>query len=204
MDAKNSLIEKACKQKWQKEQRKWLRDYQRLYGRKPGGVRKKWVFNEENGAYVVKPGKGGINWYRYQKLILVEKLFLFAKKYIKDRPNTQVVENNAGPHASKYQAEVYSLFQVMRILWPANSPNLNMIEPCWFWIKKETTRRGPTSSRPKLRARWEKCWEDLPQKKIQAWIERIPHHIQEVIRCKGGNEYKEGRKKGQEKIAVYS
>jgi hypothetical protein len=48
------------------------------------------------------------------------------------------------------------------MLWPSNSPDLNAIEPTWFYIKKETTKRGPTSNRKKLRVRWEKCWEDLP------------------------------------------
>jgi hypothetical protein len=33
----------------------------------------------------------------------------------------------------------------------------------------------------------------MDQSKIRQWIERIPHHIKEVIRCEGGNEYKEGR-----------
>jgi Ran GTPase-activating protein (RanGAP) involved in mRNA processing and transport len=28
---------------------------------------------------------------------------------------------------------------------------------------------------------------------IQKWITAIPHHIKEIIRCEGGNEYKEGR-----------
>ena len=32
--------------------------------------------------------------------------------------------------------------------------------------------------------------------KIQEWIKVIPYHIKEVIRLKGGNEYKEGAKKG--------
>jgi hypothetical protein len=41
---------------------------------------------------------------------------------------------------------------------------------------------------------WIQTWSDLLQSQIQAWIERIPYHIQEIIRCKGGNEYKEGRK----------
>jgi hypothetical protein len=41
------------------------------------------------------------------------------------------------------------------------------------------------------------------QEKIQAWIERIIDHVQEVIRLEGGNEYKEGRKRGQEKRRVY-
>jgi hypothetical protein len=30
------LIEKANRQKWEKEQRKWIRDWIKAYGRKPG------------------------------------------------------------------------------------------------------------------------------------------------------------------------
>jgi hypothetical protein len=43
----------------------------------------------------------------------------------------------------------------------------------------------------------------MPQEKIQEWIERIVVHIQEVIRLEGGNEYKEGRCKGQLKKRVH-
>jgi hypothetical protein len=43
----------------------------------------------------------------------------------------------------------------------------------------------------------------MPQKKIHKWIERIPIYIKEVIRLEDGNEYKEGRKKGQLKNRVY-
>jgi hypothetical protein len=27
------------------------------------------------------------------------------------------------------------------MLWPANSPDLNMIKPCWLYIKVETIKR---------------------------------------------------------------
>ena len=40
---------------------------------------------------------------------------------------------------------------------------------------------------------WQATWRDLPQAQIQAWIERIPWHIQQIIRLNGGNEYREGR-----------
>ena len=43
------------------------------------------------------------------------------------------------------------------MLWLSNSPDLNTIKPIWFYIKKETTKRGPTGNRKKLRVRWEKC-----------------------------------------------
>jgi hypothetical protein len=78
-----------------------------------------------------------------------------------------------------------------------------MIEPCWFWMKRETTKKGPITSNKALKEAWIKCWQDMPQKKIQAWIERIEPHIKDIIRLEGGNEYKEGRLKGQEKKRVH-
>ena len=41
--------------------------------------------------------------------------------------------------------------------------------------------------------KWREAWQELEQKRIQAWIERIPRHIKKVISLDGGNEYKEGR-----------
>jgi hypothetical protein len=38
------------------------------------------------------------------------------------------------------------------MLWPANSLNLNIIEPCWFYIKVETTKKGAITSDVELRA----------------------------------------------------
>jgi hypothetical protein len=38
-------------------------------------------------------------------------------------------------------------------------------------------------------------WLELERKRIQAWIERIPRHIQEVIRLDGGNEGREASAK---------
>ncbi len=50
---------------------------------------------------------------------------------------------------------------------------------------------------------WIKCWKDMPQKKIQDWIERIMRHVQEVIKLEGGNHYKEGQMKGQNKTRIH-
>jgi hypothetical protein len=44
----------------------------------------------------------------------------------------------------------------MKMLWPVNLPDLNIIEKAWFYIKKETTKRGLISNKKKLKARWEK------------------------------------------------
>jgi len=38
------------------------------------------------------------------------------------------------------------------------------------------------------------AWKELPQEKIQYWIERIPVHVQKVIELEGGSDYTEGKK----------
>lgn len=57
-------------------------------------------------------------------------------------------------------------------------------------------------SQAQLTEAWIKCWQDIPQERIKKWIERIIEHVKEVIRLEGGNEYREGRRKGQAKLRV--
>jgi hypothetical protein len=68
-----------------------------------------------------------------------------------------------------------------------------MIEPAWNYLKRITTAKGAPQSYKEMEKAWREAWDQLPQKQIQAWIERIVVHIQEVIRLEGGNEYEEGR-----------
>ena len=84
---------------------------------------------------------------------MIPKLLPFVKECIKDRPKTLVQEDNAPIHASHYQKEVYNLWQIMKMIWLANSPDLNAIKPTWFYIKKETFKHGAISNRKKLRVR---------------------------------------------------
>ena len=40
---------------------------------------------------------------------------------------------------------------------------------------------------------WEKVRDGLSQEQVQAWIGRIPFHIERIIALEGGSEYNEGR-----------
>ena len=40
---------------------------------------------------------------------------------------------------------------------------------------------------------WGAAWKELPQEKIQDWIERIPVYVQQITELEGGDE-KEGNK----------
>ena len=63
-------------------------------------------------------------------------------------------------------------------------------------MKREIIKKGVLRTRIEAEKAWKKCWKDLSQKRIQRWIERMSRHIVEVIRLKGGNEYREGREGG--------
>ncbi len=188
MDKINRQIESACREAWELETSLRRLDIRR----RKGGRKPVWRFTAKTGKLERKASKGGIDWYRYYKVILDKKLLPFAKKCAINRPNTIVQEDNAAPHAHQHQAKIYNLWKIMRLIWPSNSPDLNAIEPAWFWLKRQTTKNGTAVGVKQMKADWIEAWKKLPQSKIQGWIERIPEHIKRIIDCEGGNEYKEG------------
>ena len=147
---------------------------------------------EENGAIKRTAKKGGIDWYQYLTKCLLPILIPFAIKCQINRPDTIIQEDKAPAHSSKHQQVYFDAAGLQRLLWPGNSPDLNMIEPCWYYLKRVTTKKGAPKNRAEAERAWRQAWGELEQWRIQAWIERIPRHIQEVIRCEGGNEYREG------------
>jgi hypothetical protein len=72
--------------------------------------------DEDTGAYILKEGKGGINWYRYQEKILKPLLLPFAKKCLEKRLRTLVQEDWAPSHISRYQQEVFNIWEIQRLL----------------------------------------------------------------------------------------
>ena len=95
-------------------------------------------------------------------------------------------------HASKYQHSVFNFHKVAWLFWLGNSPDLNMIEPCWPYMKHMTTRKGPLTNRKDAEREWRKCWAELEQGRIQQWIERIIRHVKLVNDLHRDNNYREG------------
>ena len=157
-----------------------------------GGAKPKWIQCTKTGKLERTAKRGGIDQYRYWRVILKKKLLPFTKRCKLARPNTIVQEDNAPSYTHHHQVTIYNLQEIMKMLWPANSPDLNAIEPCWFWIKRQTTKGGVVSSEKQLKKDQLKYQENLLQEKIQEQIEQIPKHIQRIIDCRGGNEYREG------------
>ncbi|RPB24702.1 hypothetical protein L211DRAFT_848538 [Terfezia boudieri ATCC MYA-4762] len=106
------------------------------------GRQPEWRFNADNGAFVRASKSGGIDWYRYLNYILLQKLLPFANVLKHSGlPNVTVMEDKAPSHASRHQQAHFDTASVQRLLWPGNSPDLNMIETCWAYLKRITTKK---------------------------------------------------------------
>ncbi|KAF7575696.1 hypothetical protein PtrM4_073200 [Pyrenophora tritici-repentis] len=184
----NEALEPLMREEWE-----LITGVRRLGLRTKPGKTPQWRWSRETGKLARGSAHGGIDWWRYQSQILIPKLIPFAKECQKQRPSTLVQEDKAPSHAHYAQRFVYQKESVEKLIWCGNSPDLNAIEPAWSWLKRRTTRRGAPKSRAEGAKAWEQAWLELPQHQIQAWIERIPVHVQKIIELNGGNEYKEGR-----------
>jgi hypothetical protein len=185
--ALNAQLEPIFKEEWE-----LTTGIQRIGLRSLPGKKPEWKWKKETGKLTRGQGNG-IDWWRYQQTILLPKLLPFAKECEKERPGTVVQEYKAPSHKHHTQQRIYDLAGVQRLLWCGNSPDLNAIEPAWPWLKRLTTKKGVPKSRAEAIRAWEADWKELPQEKIQAWIERIPCHVRKIIDLEGGNEYIEGR-----------
>lgn len=164
----------------------------RLGLRNKPGAQPRWKWDKKHGK-LVRDGKGGIDWWRYQSEVLKPKLLPFAKQCMEVRPQTIVQEDKAPSHAHWYQAHIYAEEKIPRLVWCGNSPDLNAIEPAWPWLKRQTTRKGAPESAIAMEKAWLTAWDELEIERVQKWVERIPRHIQKILELHGGNEYVEGR-----------
>ena len=196
IDKINEELEPKMKAEWELNTAMSRTGLRNKPGKKP-----EWKRNKETGKVVRDGKRGGIDCYRYQKEILLKKLLPFAQECnrIRGLDDIMVQEDKAPSHASKQQRQIFMSAGILRLLWPGKSPGLNMIEPCWIWMKRRCTKKGCPKTKAALTKAFIHIWEkELTQKRIQSWIERMPRHLAKVMELEGGNEYREGRKDNKE------
>jgi len=74
-----------------------------------------------------------------------------------------VQEDKATSHTAKIHQVYFNACEIRRLIWPGNLPDLNMIEPCWGYLKWVTTKRGLPTSRAAAEKAWLEAWRDLEQ-----------------------------------------
>ena len=119
----NKRLESETKLNWELKT-----DLRRMKLRNSEERSSRWVWNQKHEKITRDDKKRDIDWYRYQKKILIDKLLFFAVECMKDRSNTVIQEDKTSNHVFKHQNVVFMNFRVSRLLWSDNSSDLNMIE----------------------------------------------------------------------------
>jgi transposase len=145
-------------------------------------------------AYVYKrnsrEGRSGIDSYRHREHVLKPLLIPIAYKLKKQGRNVSVLEDNAPAHRSNIDNHFFKMSDVVKLLWPPNSPDANAIEQAWPWLRRHITKDFPPSTtKEECEAQWRKEWEKLSIEQINAWIDEIPKRIIKILEQEGDNSF---------------
>lgn len=134
--------------------------------------------------------KGGVDWYRYRNEVLISKLLSFCREIIRKYGECYLLEDGASPHIAKENTEEYNIEGLHRISWPANSPDLNMIEQAWYHLKRKAgSTPFITSTIQSTKSAWTQAWENLEQERIAKWVGRIRPNMQKCRQQGGDNKF---------------
>ncbi len=138
---------------------------------------------------------GGIDQFRFARPILEDHLLPFAREHKEKWPETLVVEDGASPHKHGFHQDKYSYYETRKMFWAGNSPQHNMIKPVWGDVKREMAKGGSIHKKEEPVKGWERAQNFMRQKMLRARVHHIRHHLVEIVRHEGGNQYLEGNKR---------
>ena len=95
-------------------------------------------------------------------------------------------DDNAPVHRSRVLQEYRATNNLKSILWPAQSPDVNIIEYIWLYIKRKLAyRHHIINSDSDVFREIQRIWMDIPPAYIQSLYLSVPRRIMSVIRLKG-------------------
>ena len=90
----------------------------------------------------------------------------------------------APAHAAKSTKDWFAEKQLEVLAWPANSPDLNVIENLWAIVKRKIRVRKPTTL-DQLKQNIASAWEAVSAETCDKLVKSMPRRLQAVIQAKG-------------------
>lgn len=128
--------------------------------------------------------QGNINAKKYLQIIENNIWPVIARHF----PNNDYIfmDDNAPVHRAKIVKDYVNNNNINTTKWPAQSPDLNIIENIWLHLKRVLeTRVNVINSQQDLMAEIRTVWENIPLNYIRNLYNLIPGRLKEVIRMKG-------------------
>ncbi|CAJ0591055.1 unnamed protein product [Cylicocyclus nassatus] len=92
-------------------------------------------------------------------------------------------QDNDPKHKSRVVSEWFEKNGIITLPWPAQSPDLNLIENLWAEVGR---RRKRSFTRPEeLLAAVRTAWESIPVQRLQGLVESMPSRCKAVIEARG-------------------
>ncbi len=132
--------------------------------------------------------EGRMNSDIYINQVLKELGLPFYKQRIREKGPMIWMDDGAGYHTSKTTAANRRRVKLIRMDWPAQSPDLNSIEKLWRIIKvRVSIKRHRIRSLESMKEVIKEEWEKSTEEDFRACIESMPKRCKLVILARGGS-----------------
>ena len=95
------------------------------------------------------------------------------------------MDDNARAHRARITDQYLEQATIVRMEWPARSPDLNPIEHAWDMLQTAVSSPVQPASVQELRQALLEEWDQIPQYKIERLISSMPRRCQAVIEARG-------------------
>jgi len=136
-----------------------------------------------------KDRKGEIDWFIYHECIQLPLLYYFALAAAAvERPGIVIMEDNAPTHIHHYHTIPRQKLGIQRLVWPANSLDLNPIKTIWMKMKDQVKEwLGIRMTASGIWRIVESECQNYPVERINRYIFSMPGRMEACIADGGGN-----------------